>query len=348
MPDQTAHNRAGWPAPQVAAMVEADPVRDGAQTVEGPTLHDRETEFGRGLASFDRSPTCFGRSSRASALRVGPGPSLSSRLRRSALLIGALALLATGCGGGDDAAAVDPAATAAATPTTDANGAVVGGTGTAPAAATGDTGSTLGDDTATPGANEIAGANAAGGSPVTVTAITPKKFAKAHCIKPIIVVFYQPGSVVDQRLYAEAAAAAASVKGIVSLTFTPKDTKLYGDLPAKLGLLSTPGLAVVDRSGKLENFWVTYVDRALIRRSLQNAAAAKPCKVATDEAPAAGSALSDAALVANGGTVANTTANPLAGTEPGTAAVDAAGAPASTTGSPALDTAAAGAVAPTT
>lgn len=259
---------------------------------------------------------------------------------RAVALLGALALLAAGCGGGGEAPAVDPAA---ATPGTDPNAAVVGN-GAVDPSATG-VGTTPGTDAGSdePGVNEIGGASAAVGSPVKVSAITPKKFKAAHCSKPIIVVFYQPGAVVDEALLDEARAATASVKGagVVSLVYTPKDNKAFGDLPAKLGLLTTPGVATVSRAGEIENFWTTFVDRALIERSLRNAAAAKPCKVGGEDVPAAGSALSDAALVANGGTITPGTTAAATGQEPGTPAVDAAGA--GTTG--AIDPAAAGATA---
>lgn len=211
------------------------------------------------------------------------------------LALVAFALLAAGCGGGDaavaDAPPVDPAA-AAAPPA----GTTVGD----PAGGGGVTGALTGGDEV-PGANEISGADAAVGSAVKLSARTPKKFRSAHCAKPIIVVYYQPDSIVDEKLLDEARAAAATVEGSVSLIYTPKEIKAAGDLPAKLGLFATPGVATVGRDGKIENFWTTYVDRSLIQRSLRNAAASRACKVSSADVPAAGSPLEDAALVAGGG-----------------------------------------------
>jgi hypothetical protein len=255
---------------------------------------------------------------------VGPGRHL---LR--AALVAALALVAAGCGG-DDAVATDPGAVPAAVPVdTGAAGGVPGtvaGDGTTGAAAPA-TGAT--DDI--PGANEITNADASAGALVKITAITPKEFAKAHCTKPILVVIYQPDAILDGKLYGEARAAAKRVSGVVTLAYTPREVKQLGDLPSKLGLLSAPGVAIVGRDGTIENFWTTYVDRALIERSLQNGARSKPCRVSNDEVPAAGSLIADAATVANGGTVTGTTTDPLAGTPPGTPAVDAAGVPAADT-----------------
>jgi len=286
-------------------MVGADPARRMVHTVEGPTLHDREIGFGRGLASSDRSPTCFGRSSRTSARSFGPGR--PSRLLARSSAIVALALLAAGCGGEPASLASSPDTAPATTP---APGTTVA------AAPTGDQ----------PGINEITGADAAAGKTVKISAITPKKFSKAHCAKPIMIVFYQPESILDAELFGQAKLAASKVDDVVTLYYTPSMVKQYGDLPAKLGLLSTPGIATVGRDGTIENFWTSYVDHALIERSLQNAARSKPCKVTADEVPAAGSAFEDATIVANGGKVTNTASNPLAGAPPGTPTVGAAGA----------------------
>ena len=324
MSHTTDQHRGAWPVAETAAMVGADPARRVEHTVEGPTLHDREIEFGRGLASSDRSPTCFGRSSRASARSLGSGlPSASRRARRFArcgLAVIALALIASGCGSADPTALMD-------TPTDNATEA-------------GSSGTTVASKPAeeSPSVNEISKADAKPGDTVKVSAITPKKFSKAHCDKSVLVVLYQPASVLDEQLFAEARAAAKGRKHLVTLAYTPSDVKAFGDLPGKLGLLSTPGLAIVDRSGKIESFWTTYVDRALIGYALDRADKAKPCKVGAAEVPAAGSALSDAALVANGGTVANTTTAPLAGSPPGTPAVDAAAATTAPLGTPAATT----------
>ena len=229
----------------------------------------------------------------------------------------AIALVAAGCGGSPEELLNTPAENATPAPATD---------------------TTLAGNAAgtqeQPGVNEIQAADAKSGAPVKVSAITPKKFAKAHCAKPIMVVFYQPESILDAELYGQATAAAKGIDDVVVLPYHPSEVKQFGDLPAKLGLLTTPGVAIVGRDGTIENFWTTYVDSALIHRSLQNAERSKPCKVSADEVPAAGSAFADATTVANGGTVKNTATDPLAGTEPGTPAVDAAGAIDPATGMP--------------
>jgi hypothetical protein len=235
----------------------------------------------------------------------------------SAVAVLAFALLATGCGG-------DPSElTNTGTPTTgqDVTGTTVG----QEPAPTGQTAALQAADD-TPGANEISSADAAVGKSVKVSATTPKKFRAAHCSEAILVVYYQPDAIVDEKLLQQATDAAADVGDLLMLVYTPKDVKAAGDLPAKLGLFSTPGIATVGRDGKIENFWTSYVDHSLIKRSLLNAKAAKPCGTSSGDVPAAGAALKDATIVASGGKLEDASTNPLAGSTPGTPAVDAAGA----------------------
>lgn len=280
---------AGWSASHAAAMVGADPVRQAVHTVEGPTLHSREPAFDLGLAAVDRAPTCFGRSSRASARSLGPGRIRAVRRCMSRLAMGmAASLMLVGCGGEPTELLNTPSDSAPPPATTTPGTTVAGGE--------------------TPGVNEIANASAEPGTLVKISAITPKKFAAAHCSKVIIVLLYQPDSLIDESIYREARAATKDLKDVVTLAYTPSDVKAFGDLPAKLGLLSTPGLAIVDRSGRIEAFWTSYVDQQLIAYQLDRAASARPCKVSEADVPAAGSALNDAALVAAGGKPASATA----------------------------------------
>ncbi|MCW2961543.1 MAG: hypothetical protein JWM90_1930 [Thermoleophilia bacterium] len=270
----------------------------------------------------------------------------------------ALALVAAGCGGGEeipvDAAApvTDPAAVpvdpnaapvdpnaAPVEPNAPVDPNAVPGTPVAGGATDGSAATNAGSDV--PGLNEIANADASSGTPIKLSALTPKVFKSAHCRKPIIVVLYQPGAILDAKLLAEARAAKASVKGSTQITYTPKDVKAFGDLPAKLGLLSAPGVAIVNRDGTFGIVWTSYVDRELIAKALRYAASTKQCKLSVDDVPAAGepvaSDLSNAAALVSGAkpaastTLAGTT-TPAAGTvaaTPGAAAPIVTGAPAS-------------------
>jgi hypothetical protein len=291
-----------------------------------------------------------GRSSAAAATTTATSPKRRRTVRRAVgagVLTLALALVAAGCGAAADPAAVDPAA--ASTPTPDASattgtpvaattttdpttgavtttdpttGAVIPATATA--GATGATTSTATADEDVPGVNEISGTEAAGGAAIKISKLTPKEFVTAHCAKPIVVVLHQPDSILDQELLSSVKSAIGNAsktakKDTVLLVYTPADVKKFGDLPAKVGLLSAPGVAVINRGGAIQNFWTGYVDESLIRRVLEIASATKPCKVANEDAGAAAadpslgaaaqpaSSLATAATIASGGTPAATT-----------------------------------------
>ncbi|MCW2949138.1 MAG: hypothetical protein JWN41_151 [Thermoleophilia bacterium] len=335
-------NRGSWSAAHAAAMVGADPARRVVQHVEGPTLLDRELPFGRGIATLDRAPTCLGRSSPAFALVSEPGRSNRRHLLRrglgATLTTIVLALVATGCGGAADATTATPAPAPAATPTPAV--ADSGSTGTTVADGTAGAASASTDTTTPgaassssdiPGANEIAGSEAAGGAAIKISTLTPQEFVRAHCTKPIVVVLHQPNSILDQALLSSVKAALGSASrtakhDTVLLVYTPKEIKRFGDLPAKVGLLTAPGVAVINRGGAIQNFWTGYVDSSLLGRVLELAAATKPCKVANEDAgvsaadptlgaAATSSSLAAAATIASGGaaTAATTTPAPGAG-----------------------------------
>ncbi|MBC7461704.1 MAG: hypothetical protein H7287_10115, partial [Thermoleophilia bacterium] len=172
------------------------------------------------------------------------------------------------------------------------------------------------------GTNELSGTVAAGGAAIKISQLTPKDFARAHWSRPLVVVLHQPGAILDQELLASVNSALSHSSTLVRkdtllLTYTPKELKRYGDLLSKLGLLQSPGVAVVNRGGAIQNFWPGYVDASLLRKVIQIAAATKPCKVANEDAGAAiadptkGAAakapvsnLANAATLATGGTVA--------------------------------------------
>lgn len=285
-----------WPDGRTAATVMADPACTVVLHVEGPTLYDRESAFDCGLASVDRTPTCFGRSSSAFArFRSGRFASRAARTLFSLAAMTVCAVVLAGCGGGAavdpgvvDAAGADPAVAAGADPNAapDPNAPV-----TDPAAdpsATGDPTALVGNGDAGEivGDSEgIATSSAAPGTQVATSDSTPKAFVKALGKKPIMVIIHQPGAIVDEHLLAEARIASRAAKGVVFLDYAAGDFKHYGDLPGKIGLLSSPSVAVISRDGSIENFWAGYVDHILIGKAVMLAAAAKGASVTPDDAP---------------------------------------------------------------
>lgn len=281
-----------WPDGRTAATVMADPACTVVLHVEGPTLYDRESAFDCGLASVDRTPTCFGRSSSAFArYRSGRFTSRAARTLLSLAALTVCAVVLAGCGGG---AAVEPPATDAAgadpAAVVDPNAPVID-PALDPAldpATTGDPGALVGNGDAGSDVadNEgIATSSAAPGTQVATSDSTPKAFVKALGKKPIVVIIHQPGAIVDEHLLAESRIASRAAKGVVFLSYIAGDFKHYGDLPGKIGLLSSPSVAVISRDGSIENFWSGYVDNILIAKSVMLAAAAKGASVTPDDAP---------------------------------------------------------------
>ena len=257
--------------------------------VDGPTLYDREPAFRRGVASADRAPTCYGRSN------------VAFSRARSALLFSVIcltALVAAGCGG----ASGDTPIAGTETPVEPVAAPLVS--------------QTTGSDSSGPHEVNI-------GDPLQTSDKTPANFKAVLGKKPILIVFYQPKSKLGELLVKETTTAAKSVPGVKVFLFAAGDYKGYGDLPEALGMYSAPGVTIVDRGGKVQNFWNQYIDGALVRRSLQLAARAEP---STDSA--AGE--SDAADTAT--TVGNASAP---GTAPGTVPVTPAPGAATPTPAPA-------------
>ena len=287
----------------------SDPVQREATRVVGPTLYERESAFGRGLASVDRAPTCLSRSIQTSA-SAGPGLPVS-RLRRM-LLLGAMvlscAIVLGACGGGGDAStdtAAAPGDTAgqsssdpnAPAPTEAPASADPNAGGATGVPTSGGDPNAMGDPTmGATGATDSGGSiTVAQGTLLRTSDRTPGEFVDVLGKKPIIVVVHQPESVVDDSVLAEAEAASKMVKGTVLLTYTPSDFKKQGDLAEILGLYDAPSLAIVNRKGELQNFWAAYVDRNLLAYVLTKASKAAPSTVTNDDAPT-GSTESGAAV----------------------------------------------------
>lgn len=281
----TYSDKSRWSGLPLAGKVSADPAQRVVTHVDGPTLYERELTFGRGIASADRAPTCFGRSN-PTYITAGPGRSFRSRAL-IALVVLACGSLLTACGGGEEAPAPAPdaaagASTPAATPTApdpaatgtpvgDTTGAVDPITGAATTPAT--TGASPGGEVLSPG------------DQVKTTKATPSKFVDALGKQSILVVFYQPGIASSDLLIDEINVATAKRKNVLVLAYTPAQYKDSGDLAAQLGLFDLPALAIIDRAGNLQNYKAVYWPSNLIAEALDKANAAKSAKVSPSDAP---------------------------------------------------------------
>jgi hypothetical protein len=210
-------------------------------------------------------------------------------------------MLLAACGGGAETPPVTPSDGAGAPAATDANGLPASSAG-------GDVPGTADSslDAATPndletGAADSGSIDVAPGSHVPTSDRTPGTFVDALGKQQIIVVLYQPDSIIGDLLLEEVSAASKAVDGTLQLSYTPADRKKYGDLCRNLGLFEAPSVAVVNRSGEIQNFWSGYVGRDLLTHVLTLASKSKKSSVTADDAPAATSSLETAADTAVAG-----------------------------------------------
>lgn len=240
------------------------------------------------------------------------------------LLVVAIAVLAAGCGGGGDEAAAGGADAAAADPaastgTGDATTGAPAAGATDPAAlASGQTGDPAAAGGAAGGGDaEIV---AAPGTQIETSDQTPKEFVNALGRKTIVVFMYQPTSTLDELVAKEVKAAVKRVPGVVLLTYRVGEFKKYGDLPERVALLgSSPGVAVVDREGKLQNFFRNYVDANMLTLTLRIANLAAPANVTPGDVPTESASGFDK-LTGSAPASATTAGTPAATTDPAAAA----------------------------
>ena len=282
MPSNDQTYDTSWPAASLAGMVSADPVRRVATHVDGPTLHEREPAFGRGIASVDRAPTCNGRSNPTSAA-AGPGRRWFRAL--GSVACNAAMLLLQGCGGGDAPAEVASGGTdtSGSTPTNTSTANTTAGTPVADPAASG---TTPADGTQGSGTATLDNSFLAPGDQVKTSKATPKVFVRALGRRAMIIVMYQPGETASQQLMSEVDRAVRGRPDVLVLKYAPADYAAFGDLADQLDLFDIPSLAIVDRSGKLQNMRTRYWPSNLIARSLDIARKAAPAKVSPADAPA--------------------------------------------------------------
>lgn len=157
-----------------------------------------------------------------------------------AALVVAVTLAVTGCGGGSDASADAPAATA-------------------PVAA----------------AAPIAVASVAPGSPVTAGAKTPKAVVTALAgSKVVVIAFLVKGTADDDDVAAALKTVQSDRLSRNSATFFVYEvgSDKFGDLADLLGATGTPSVAVIGRDRILTNMWSGLVDAPILRQSISDAA----------------------------------------------------------------------------
>lgn len=313
MPDFDCTYTPLWPEAELTGMVSPDPARRVATHVDGPTLFEREFGFERGIASVDRAPTCIGRSNPTSAA-AGPG-----RLRRTVVslaLCGIAAMMLAACGG-----------SSASTTTTNA----AAGTSTSPVTSPTPTSTVPGTPVGSGGATgtpttSAVDAQLAPGDEVKTSKSTPKAFVNALGKQAILVVMYQPGEASSDVMRSEVKAAIRGRHDVLVLQYTPAQYEQSGDLADQLDLFDIPSIAIIDRSGKLQNAKTIYWPANLIALALDKAVKAPRAQHSSASATAAPSGIGAMATDTAQGTAVTTTTAPAdtVGVAPAAAASSAA------------------------
>lgn len=212
-----------------------------------PTFQHRESMSGSSSVSWRRSnPTCFGR------FRAPSGAARWGYLRRGGLTAIATALTAlafAGCGGAAGTTG-DPAGAATTADVATAPSKVVATHRTGPLQP---------------------------GEQISATTDSPKPFAAAlveH--RPVLVAFLLRGIADDDYVGAALAKAKASTAGagVTFMVYDMNKQRDFGDLPALLGVTSSPSIVVIGRDGRLVNSWTGLVDEQMVRQSVSEAKSA--------------------------------------------------------------------------
>jgi hypothetical protein len=98
----------------------------------------------------------------------------------------------------------------------------------------------------------------------------PALFVNALEQRPILVLFYVPGQVDDEKVLSAARDLQSSFSGYAFLMYDYRIPAAYGDLSTVLGVNYPPEIRLIDRHGNEQWAWSGYVDKASLNQSLIN------------------------------------------------------------------------------
>ncbi len=110
----------------------------------------------------------------------------------------------------------------------------------------------------------------AAGTPIRPTEDSPAEFKEACGVRPIVVLFYVPGSVDDISVSETLKGLASSFSNYLFLVYDYKTPDAYGDLSSLLQVGYPPALILIDRNGVVEKVWNGYVDEGTMKQALVN------------------------------------------------------------------------------
>ncbi|MGI5939575.1 MAG: hypothetical protein ACOX8V_02630 [Thermoleophilia bacterium] len=109
------------------------------------------------------------------------------------------------------------------------------------------------------------------GTRLPVTQETPAAYVYAvEQARPIVLLFYLPGGVDDQKVLTGVSSLQAQFPGYVFLLFDSTNPDAYGDLSTLLKIDYSPALILIDSTGTINTVWSGYVDEGTIKQCLVN------------------------------------------------------------------------------
>jgi hypothetical protein len=96
----------------------------------------------------------------------------------------------------------------------------------------------------------------------------PSQYANALGNRPIVVLFYEPGGVEDEKVLNALRSLATSFSSYTVLMYDYRVPAAYGDLPQDMQIGYLPYMVLIDRYGGTRAVWNGYVDKATLNQSL--------------------------------------------------------------------------------
>jgi hypothetical protein len=98
----------------------------------------------------------------------------------------------------------------------------------------------------------------------------PSQYVDAIGNRPIVVLFYEPGGVEDEKVLTALQSLTTSFSSYTVLMYDYRVPDAYGDLPQDMQIGYLPYMVLIDRNGDTRAVWQGYVDKGTLNQSLLN------------------------------------------------------------------------------
>ena len=98
----------------------------------------------------------------------------------------------------------------------------------------------------------------------------PAKYVESFGRRPIVVLFYVPGGVEDEKVLQVVNELSATFREYTFLTYDYRVPAAYGDLAQALKITYQPQLVLIDAQANKYKVWSGYVDKGTLSQSLIN------------------------------------------------------------------------------